>query len=95
MHQICCYLGFFAVKQIQKYKGHTSIITAHDTTFNGANTTCRFNSRFWPEPSYQFDESLIFSDALGGQCDGAIMNLPVPLQPGVYGSYLIFFDGFE
>ncbi|VAW46208.1 hypothetical protein MNBD_GAMMA02-81, partial [hydrothermal vent metagenome] len=70
-------------------------ITSHGTTFNGENITCRFNTRNWPEPSYQFDESLIFSDAPNGRCNGAIRSLPVPLQPGMYGSDLIFADGFE
>jgi len=71
-------------------------ITTHDTTFNGANIACRFNSRAWPEPSYQIDESLIFSDAPpNGQCNGATRNLPTPLQPGVYASDLIFSNDFE
>ncbi len=70
-------------------------ITTHDTTFNGANITCRFNPRAWPEPSYQFNESLIFSDAPDGRCNGAVRNLPTPSQPGMYQGELIFFDGFE
>jgi len=70
-------------------------ITTHNTTFNGANTTCRFNTRGWPQPSYQFDESLIFSDAPDGRCNGAVRSLPVPLQPGLYGDGLIFLNGFE
>ena len=69
-------------------------ITTHDTTFNGANVTCRFNTRAWPQPSYQFDESLIFSDAPDGQCNGAIRQLPTPWAPAVYGD-LIFAGGFE
>ncbi len=70
-------------------------ITSHDTTFNGQNTTCRFNTRNWPQPSYQFNESLIFSDAPNGLCNGSVRSLPVPLQPGNYGSDFIFLDGFE
>ncbi|MCF6264905.1 MAG: hypothetical protein L3J24_15135, partial [Xanthomonadales bacterium] len=70
-------------------------ITTHNTTFNGTNITCRFNSRAWPEPSYQFNESLIFSDASNSQCNGVTRNLPTPLQPGVYESDSIFSNGFE
>ncbi len=69
-------------------------ITSHDTTFNGANVNCRFNTRGWPQPSYQFDESLIFSDAPNGACNGAVRPLPVPSQPGVYDD-VIFVDGFD
>jgi hypothetical protein len=70
-------------------------ITAHDTNYNGSNVTCRFNTRFWPQPSYQFDESLIFSDTPNGLCNGAIRSLPIPQQPGIYQLDLIFIDGFE
>lgn len=69
-------------------------ITTHGTTFNGSNVNCRFNTRGWPQPSYQFDASLIFSDAPNGQCNGAVRPLPVPETPGVYDD-LIFIDGFD
>ena len=70
-------------------------ISSHGTTFNGQNTTCRFNTRGWPQPSYQFDESTIFSDAPDGRCNGAVRSLPTPSQPGLYENDLIFVDGFE
>ena len=70
-------------------------ITSHDTTFNGENTACRYNTRNWPQPSYQFNESLIYSDAPNGQCNGSVRKLPVPLQPGMYGDDLIFANNFE
>ncbi|VAW44412.1 hypothetical protein MNBD_GAMMA03-869, partial [hydrothermal vent metagenome] len=70
-------------------------ITSHGTTFNGENITCRFNTRYWPQPSYQFDASTIFSDTPNGQCNGAVRSLPTPSQPGVYGDDLIFLNGFE
>ncbi len=69
-------------------------ITTHETGFNGFNTTCRLNARGWPEPSYQFDESTVFSDAPDGRCNGALRQLPIPNQPGIYAD-LIFSDGFE
>jgi len=69
-------------------------ITTHDTTFNGANVQCRLNRRIWPQPSFQFDEDLIFSDAPNGSCNGALRSLPIPGVPGVY-SDLIFSDGFD
>ena len=70
-------------------------ITTHNTTYNGENVNSRFNTRNWPQPSYQFDENLIYSDAPNGQCNGLIRNLPVPLQPGIYANDLIFANDFE
>jgi len=69
-------------------------ITTHGSTFNGANITCRFNIRDWPQPSYQFDENTIFTDTPDGRCNGAIRQLPTPLPPGIYDD-VIFTDGFE
>ena len=68
-------------------------ITAHQTTYNGTNVNCRFRQRGYPQPSYYFDENLIFTDAPDGACNGASRVLPVPSAPGIYD--VIFTDGFE
>jgi hypothetical protein len=68
-------------------------ITSHDTSFNGTNVTCRFRQRGYPQPSYYFDEDLIYSDAPDGACNGATRDLPSPAEPGIYD--LIFANGFE
>ena len=70
-------------------------ITAHGTSYNGANTTWRFNNDVFANPSFYYDDSAIFSDAPDGRCNGAFRSLPVPLQPGEYKNDLIFADGFE
>ena len=70
-------------------------ITTHGTVFNGQNVQCRFNTRSWPQPSYQFDAASLFSDAPNGACNGAVRGLPVPSQPGIYDAELIFYDGFD
>jgi hypothetical protein len=69
-------------------------LSTHETTFNGTNVTCRLRARGYPQPSYYFDEDLIFSDAPDGACNGAVRALPVPDEPGSYDD-VIFINGFD
>ena len=69
-------------------------LTTHGTSFNGQNVTCRTRQRVFPQPSFYFDENLIFSDAPDGACNGQMRPLPVPDAPGLTVDTL-FEDGFE
>ena len=69
-------------------------ITVHQTQFNVENVTCRFRQNGFPQPSYYFDESHIFSDAPDGKCNGADRPLPIPGVPGIYDD-IIFNNGFD
>ncbi|WP_395373897.1 hypothetical protein [Marinicella sp. W31] len=69
-------------------------VTTHQTQFNGENVTCRFRQNGFPQPSYYYDENLIFSDTPDGRCNGAVRLLPIPGAPGLYDD-LIFMNGFD
>ena len=69
-------------------------LTTHNTSFNGENVTCRIRARVFPQPSFYFDEDLVFSDAPDGACNGQTRALPVPDAPGPTTERL-FADGFE